>query len=54
MLSAEWIDSHQKTTTRFSEKCEVPDIVHFVIYINHSQGTALLWVELKEQCLTMK
>jgi len=43
----------QRTNTRFSEMFEVPDIVHFIIYINHSQGTDLRLVELTGQNLTM-
>ena len=54
MWSAEWTDSHHESNTRFSEIWEMPDIVHFVIYIKHSQGTDLLYVELKEQSLTVK
>ena len=54
MWSDEWIDSHHETTIRFSVMCEMPDIVQFVIYIKHSQGTDLRFVELKEQSLTMQ
>ena len=54
MWSAERTDSHREPNTRFLEICEIPDIVHFVIYIKHSQGTDLRLVELKEQCLTVK
>jgi len=43
----------QRTNTRFSEMFEIPDIVQFVIYINHSQGTDLRLVELTGQILTM-
>jgi len=43
----------QRTNTRFSEMFEVPDIVQFVIYINHSQGTDLRLVELTGQNLMM-
>ena len=54
MWIAEWTDSHHETNTRFSEMCEVPDIVHVVIYIKYSQGTDLRCVELTWQCLAMQ
>ena len=53
MWPAGWTDSHHEPNTRFSEMCDVPDIVHFVIYVKHSQGTNLRCVELKGQCLEM-
>jgi len=55
MCTVGWTDSHHETNTRFSEMCVVPDTVHFVIYVKHSQGTDLLvrWLESKGQCLRM-
>jgi len=41
MCTVGWTDSHHETNTRFSEMCVVPDIVHFFIYVKHSQGTDL-------------
>jgi len=49
-----WTDSYHEPNTLFSEMCLVPDIVHFVIYVKHSQCTDLRWLELKGQCLRMK
>jgi len=36
-----WTDSHHESNTRFSEMCEVPEIVHFVINLNNLKGTDL-------------
>jgi len=47
-------DSHHEPNTRFSEMCEVLDIIHFVIYVKRSQGTDLRSLESKGQCLRMK
>jgi len=29
-----WTDSHDKCNTRFSEICEAPNIVQFVLFLN--------------------
>ena len=52
-LSVQWTDSHHETNTRFSEMYEMPDVVDFLIYINHSQDTDLRIAELKGQTLPM-
>ena len=56
-----WTDNMRKEEvllivkeSRFSEMCEAPDIVPFVVYVKHSQGTDLRWLELTGQCLIMK
>ena len=48
-----WTDSHRETNTRFSEMCEMPDVVDFLIHIKHSQDTDLRFAELKRQILAM-
>jgi len=35
-LKAGWTDSHHETNTGFSEMCEMPDVVEFLIYIKYS------------------
>jgi len=54
MWTAGYTESHHEPNIRFLEMWEVPDIVHFVIYINNLQRTDLRFVELTGQSLTMK
>jgi len=46
-------DSHHESNTRFSEMCEVSEIVHFVINLNYLKGTDLRSLDPGEQSLSM-
>jgi hypothetical protein len=44
-----WTNSHHEPTTRSSKMCEVPDIVHVVVYVKYLRGTDLRLLDSKQQ-----
>jgi hypothetical protein len=46
-----WTDSHHKPTTRSSKMYEMPDIGHFVTYVEGLHSTDLRWLDSKQQNL---